>query len=121
MACAPLAGLAPALSHESEQYTLPAGRDFADLGPYFSKIAYDAVVSATAETNAAIARAIESGQAPSQIEELQSADHIAGNVWAQLFAAIPANEIARCNVGFGGSAGAVSGSRHDVSAAGVDL
>jgi ankyrin repeat protein len=93
IACAPLASVTPALSHEAEQYTLPAGRDFADLGPYFSKIAYDAVVSATAETNDAIARAIESGQSKAQIEELQSADYIAGNVWAQLFAAIPANEL----------------------------
>jgi ankyrin repeat protein len=93
MTCAPLAGMAPALSHESEQYTLPAGRDFADLGPYFSKIAYDAVVGATAETNDAIARAIESGQSPAQIEDLQSAEHIAGKVWQHIFAAIPTNEL----------------------------
>jgi Ankyrin repeats (3 copies) len=93
LACVTLAHLSPAQSHESEQYTLPAGRDFADLGPYFSKIAYDAIVGATAETNAAIAQAIEAGGAPSQLEELQSADFIAGNVWGQIFFAIPANEL----------------------------
>ena len=93
MACATLVHYSPALSHESEQYTLPAGRDFADLGPYFSKIAYDAVVDATAEANAAIAQAVEAGSSPSQIEELQSADFIAGKVWEHFFVAIPANEI----------------------------
>ena len=93
VALATLAGSAPALSHESEQYTLPAGRDFADLGPYFSKIAYDAVVGATTETNIAIARAIESEHSQAQIEELQSADHIAGKVWEHIFVAIPTNEL----------------------------
>ena len=93
IAGAPLACSAPALSHESEQYTLPAGRDFADLGPYFSKVMYVAVVGATAETNAEIAQAIESGQSQTQIEELQSAEHIAGKVWEHLFAAIPVNDL----------------------------
>jgi ankyrin repeat protein len=93
MAGLTLAHLSPAQSHESEQYTLPAGRDFADLGPYFSKIAYDAIVGATAETNAAIAQAVEAGRSPSQLEELQSADFIAGKVWGQIFFAIPANEV----------------------------
>lgn len=93
IAGAQLAFPMPARSHEAEQYTLPAGRDFADLGPYFSKIMYDAVVAATADTNAAIARATESGQSQARIDELQSAEHIAGTVWAQIFAAIPANEL----------------------------
>jgi ankyrin repeat protein len=93
IACASLVFGTPALSHEAEQYTLPAGRDFADLGPYFSKIMVDAVIAAAAETNAAIAQAIESGQAQARIEELQSAEHIADNVWEHIFAAIPANEL----------------------------
>jgi ankyrin repeat protein len=93
IACASLVFSTPALSHEAEQYTLPAGRDFADLGPYFSKIMVDAVVAATAETNAAIAEAIESGQSQARIDELQSAEHIAGKVWEHMFSAIPANEM----------------------------
>lgn len=93
LACASLASSAPALAHESEQYTLPAGRDFADLGPYFTRIIYDAVVGATAETNAAIEQAVEAGKSPPQLEALQSADYIAGKVWERIFIAIPANEL----------------------------
>ncbi len=93
VACAPLIHMPSAQSHESEQYTLPAGRAFADLGPYFSKIAYDAVVAATAETNTAIEQAIAAKPSSSQLEELQSADFIAGKVWGQFFLAIPTNEL----------------------------
>jgi hypothetical protein len=67
LACASMTCTAPALAHESEQYTLPAGRDFADLGPYFSRILYDAVVGATAEANAAIEEAVRDGGSPSQL------------------------------------------------------
>lgn len=92
LATAALAG-APAHSHESEQYTLPIGRDFADLGPYFTKIAYEAVVAAANETNAAIRDAVERGATESSLATLQSADTIAGKVWGQLFTAIPTNEL----------------------------
>ena len=42
-----LAAGTPALAHETDQYTLPVGREFADLGPHFSRIAYDAVDAPT--------------------------------------------------------------------------
>jgi ankyrin repeat protein len=93
LACLSLASHWSAQSHESEQYTLPAGRDFADLGPYFSRIMYDAVVGAAAETNAAIEQAVEAGKSPAQLGELQSADYVAGKVWEHIFLAIPANEL----------------------------
>lgn len=93
LACGSLAGTAPSLAHESEQYTLPAGRDFADLGPYFTRIVYDAVVGATAEANAAIEQVVRAGSSPSKLEELQSADYIAGKVWDHIFIAIPTNEL----------------------------
>lgn len=93
LACASLACSLPARAHESEQYTLPAGRDFADLGPYFSRIMYDAVIGAAAETNAAIEQAVEAGKSPVQLGELQSADYVAGKVWEHIFLAIPANEL----------------------------
>ncbi len=82
-----------AFPHESDQYTLPIGRDFADLGPYFSRIVYGAVVGAATETNAAIRDAIESNQPEQRIAELQSADFIGGELWQQLFAALPTNEL----------------------------
>jgi ankyrin repeat protein len=88
-----LAHAAPALAHESEQYTMPVGRDFADLGPYFSRIVFDAIVSATARTNDAIADAVEGGASSPSLPQLQSADYIAGRVWEQLFIAMPTNEL----------------------------
>ncbi|HQR56288.1 MAG TPA: ankyrin repeat domain-containing protein [Burkholderiaceae bacterium] len=93
LACGTLACTAPALSHESEQYTLPAGRDFADLGPYFTRIVYDAVAAAAAETNTELERAVAAGSSPSQLAVLQSADYIAGKVWENIFIAIPTNEL----------------------------
>ncbi len=93
LATASMAFASPALAHESEQYTLPAGRDFADLGPYFTRIMYDAVVGATAETNAAIEQAVGAGSSPSKLEALQSAEYIAGKVWDHIFIAIPMNEL----------------------------
>lgn len=88
-----LAHAAPALAHESEQYTLPVGRDFADLGPYFSRIVFDAIVGATARANDAIADVVEGGESSASLQQLQSADYIAGKVWEQLFIALPTNEL----------------------------
>jgi ankyrin repeat protein len=84
---------APAVAHESEQYTVPVGRDFADLGPYFSRIVHDAVVAAVAATNAEITKVVEDGESRLQLNELQSPAHIAYRVWEQLFMAMPANEL----------------------------
>ncbi|MCU0764708.1 MAG: ankyrin repeat domain-containing protein, partial [Burkholderiaceae bacterium] len=78
--------------HESEQFTMPVGREFADLGPYFSRIVFDAVARAVDDTNAAIAATIDGGGAPPALDQLQSAAHIAGKVWEHIFVAIPANE-----------------------------
>lgn len=83
----------PAQSHESEQYTLPVGRNFADLGPYFSRIFHDAIVGAVAETNAAISATLEGQPTTTPLAELQSAEFIAGKVWEHIFGAIPANEL----------------------------
>ena len=82
-----------AQAHESEQYTLPIGRDFADLGPYFSRIFYDAIVGAVAETNAAISATLEGQPTATPLAELHSSEFIAGKVWEHIFVAIPANEL----------------------------
>ncbi len=88
-----------ALAHETDQYTLPVGRQFADLGPHFSRIVHDAIVEAVAQTNAAIKQALR-GYPPARDAHLtdataglQSADFVAGKVWLQLFAAFPTVEI----------------------------
>jgi ankyrin repeat protein len=84
---------APAAAHESEQYSLPLGRDFADLGPHLSKIVHGAIVDAASRTNDEVADAIDNGASPRRIAALQSAGYLAGKVWEYLFAAIPANEL----------------------------
>ena len=89
----------PVSAHESEQYTLPVGREFADLGPYLSRIVYDAIVAAVAQTNAEIAKATETGEPVLPLNELQSADFIAGKVSEHLFMAIPTNELLDLRLG----------------------
>jgi hypothetical protein len=94
LAVAALGVAAPAaLAHESEQYTLPAGRDFADLGPRLSQQFLSAIGNAVSATNAAIDAALAAGERPEQLQTLQSADHVAQQVWAWLFAAFPTNEL----------------------------
>lgn len=101
VALASLAALAPAAAHESEQYTLPVGREFADLGPHFSRIVHRAVADAAAATNAEIAEVIDAahdlppdtGAPRPPLATLQSQRYIAMRVWSYLFAAIPANEL----------------------------
>ena len=94
LAVAVCAGLAPvnAAAHESEQYSLPQGREFADLGPYFSSVFAAAVRDAAAEANAAIAEALADGP-PELLAQRQSPGELAHRVWAQLFLAFPTNEI----------------------------
>ncbi len=82
----------PAAAHESEQYTLPAGRDFADLGPMLSRSFLAAIRAAVADTNAAIDAASAAADRPAQLRLLQSADQLAGQVWSRLFVTYPANE-----------------------------
>ena len=85
---------AAAFGHETDQYTLPVGRQFADLGPHLSRTVHGALVAAVKETNTAIKRSLRRDQSPTdRTLRLQSADQIAGEVWAQLFAAFPTNEI----------------------------
>lgn len=88
-----LAAGTAAHAHESEQYTLPAGRDFADLGPLLSHRVLSAIRGAVADTNAAIDQALESNASSWQLQNLQSADYVAAQVWGRLFATFPANEL----------------------------
>jgi hypothetical protein len=85
--------LPPALAHESDQYSLPIGRDFADLGPYLTSIIHRAIVDAVAHNNHAVDEAIAIGEPSRRIEELQSGAHIASKVWEFIFVAIPTNEV----------------------------
>ncbi len=79
-------------AHESDQYTLPVGREFADLSVHFSRLVYEAIADAVEETNESIADTLSNGEATPETVALQSPDVIAGNVWEQLFATFPTNE-----------------------------
>jgi Ankyrin repeats (3 copies)/Ankyrin repeats (many copies) len=85
-------------AHETDQYTLPLGREFADLGPYFSRIVHDAVVEAMTANNAAIKRSLHDGRPTNRTLRLQSAESISGEVYGKLFAAFPTNEILDANL-----------------------
>lgn len=80
-------------AHESEQYTLPAGRDFADLGPQLSHAFLAAIQAAVADTNNAIDAALQGGALPTQLQPLQSADQVASRVWLRVFNTYPTNEL----------------------------
>lgn len=79
-------------AHETDQYTLPVGREFADLGPHFSRVVHGAIVEAVGGTNAAIKRSLGRAGPTSETSRLQSAEVISGEVWLQLYAAFPFNE-----------------------------
>ena len=75
-----LAMRAPAAcASETDQYTLPVGRAFADLRVYFSRTVHAAVVEAVDETNAAIR------DSSIDTQHLQSPDAIAAKVWERLY------------------------------------
>jgi hypothetical protein len=81
-----------AAAHETDQSTLPLGRQFADLRTPLSRTVQDAIVTATDKTNAAIRASLRAGDPNGRAAQLQSADGIAAAVWAQMFAAFPTNE-----------------------------
>jgi hypothetical protein len=80
-------------AHETDQYTLPLGREFADLRMHFSRVVHGAIVEAVSSTNAAIKESLWKNEPTAETPRLQSPDFIAGQVWGELFAAIPTNEL----------------------------
>jgi hypothetical protein len=87
-ALSPLAG-----AHETDQTTLPLGREFADLRVHVSRMVHDAIAAAVKSTNAAIEASLSNGRPTWDTTYYQSADYIAGQVWREVFAAIPTNEV----------------------------
>ncbi len=70
-----------AVGHESDQYSVPLGREFADLRLYFSEWVHAALDSAVEKTNARIRSALRSDTGETTINQLQSPETIA---WAVL-------------------------------------
>jgi hypothetical protein len=81
-----------ALAHETDQYTLPLGREFADVRIPLSSMVRGAIVEAVNKTNTAIDYSLHDNRPTERTARLQSDDWISGEVWTQLFAAFPTNE-----------------------------
>ena len=73
----PLITAPEVFAHETDQYTLPAGRQFADLGPYFNKFFYGCIERGVNKTNARIRKAIEEHRSQSELDALESGETIA--------------------------------------------
>lgn len=66
-----------AAGHETDQYTVPVGREFADLRLYFSNKFHDALQSAVDRTNVRIKRSLHHGQPTGQTSRLHSPEVVA--------------------------------------------
>jgi len=89
----PAAFVPLAAAHETDQYTLPLGREFADLRVHVSGMVHDAIAAAVKSNNAAIERSLSNGRPTWDTTWHQAPGVIAGLVWSEIFAAIPTNEI----------------------------
>jgi ankyrin repeat protein len=73
MACVVMLALATvAAGHESDQFTLPAGREFADLGGYLNRWTFDAIKEGVDTTNARIERAKQRDASEAELKRLKS-------------------------------------------------
>jgi hypothetical protein len=68
---------APIRGHETDQYTVPIGREFADLRYYFSTYFQEALDAAVTKTNRRIRRAMRWRRPESEVRRLQSPEVIA--------------------------------------------
>jgi len=71
-----LASFPNALSHETDQFTVPAGRSFADIGDYLNRWAFDAIEKGRAVANSRIREAIERGASSREIDNLESPERL---------------------------------------------
>ena len=72
-----------AAGHETDQFTVPLGKEFADLGEHLGGQFYETIESAVERTNGQIRRAIESGLDPAHVEQLQSPPVLAKAVFGE--------------------------------------
>lgn len=89
LGCAAAAGLCATLAwgHETDQFTLPPGREFADLSDYFTGWAYDTIEGGVNRTNQKIEAALRENRGEYALEILQSPDEIARAVFTEFLPA----------------------------------
>jgi ankyrin repeat protein len=75
--------------HETDQYTLPLGREFQDLGPFVNRYFYRTIERSVIAQNGRIRQAIESHASQSEIESLQTQDSIVAAVNGEFPYAVP--------------------------------
>ncbi len=79
--CFALAAVGPlSMAHETDQYTVPTGRQFADLRFWLSEYVYDRLSAAVEVTNERIKRSLRDGQPTSATARAQSPDDLAWQV-----------------------------------------
>ncbi len=74
-----IAPVPTARAHETDQFTLPYGRQFADLGPYLNAWVYDRIEMGVNKVNEKIAAAVRAGKRGA-LAQLQSDDEIVRSV-----------------------------------------
>src|SRR5688572_7299118 len=72
-----LAGVVPVFTHETDQFTVPPGREFADIGDTLSIWAYRAVDSGVDRTNNRIRAAIKAKRSEETLKKLQAPGEVA--------------------------------------------
>src|SRR5688500_4707514 len=75
-----LAASGRVLAHETDQVTVPLGREFADVGAYLTRWAYQAVEGGVRATNSKIKNASDAGWHDAAKEISESPDEIAASV-----------------------------------------
>lgn len=78
-----LVGVSAACAHETDQFTVPPNRKFADLGDYFNRWAYRAIAQGVNVTNTQIHRGLDQHVLAGVLEELQSGPHVTMTVRTQ--------------------------------------
>ncbi len=74
-------------AHETDQFTVPVGKRFADLGDHLTEMAYDAIEAAVERTNANIRRARKARRSAAYIRHMQSPAKVTGAVFGEFLPA----------------------------------
>jgi len=74
---------AAALGHETDQFTVPLGQEYANLSPYFAKMFHDHISAAVEKTNRKIRRCNSLGVNRRELSRLQSGPAIAAAVYRE--------------------------------------
>ena len=74
-------------AHETDQFTVPVGKRFADLGDLLTEKAYETIEAAVEKTNANIRRAKEARRSAAYIRHKQSPAKVTGAVFGEFLPA----------------------------------